>query len=116
MNGQCERFNHTLISMIGTLEAKDKQHWKEYLPTLVHLYNCTKNNATDFSPYYLMYGQKLRLPIDIKFSLASTQAEECSHNEFLAKLSAQLRNLATTSDDMTRKWGTPGFNLETSVW
>ena len=24
-NGQCERFHQTLISMIGTLEAKDKQ-------------------------------------------------------------------------------------------
>ena len=62
MNGQCERFNQTLISMIGTLETKEKQFWKDYLPTLVHAYNCTKNQAIDFSPYYLMYGQKPRLP------------------------------------------------------
>ena len=70
-NGQCKRFNQTLISRIGTLEAKDKQQWKDYLLTPEHAYNCTKNNATDFSPYYLMYGQKLRLTIDIKFGLAS---------------------------------------------
>ena len=25
-NGNCERFNQTLITMIDTLEAKDKQH------------------------------------------------------------------------------------------
>ena len=61
-NSQCERFNQMLLNMIGTLESDDRQHCKDYLPTLVHAYNCTKNNATDFSPYYLMYGCKSRLP------------------------------------------------------
>ena len=70
-NGQCERFNQLLINMIGILESDDKKCWKDYIPTLVHAYNCTKKNATDFSPYYLMYGCKPRLPIDMKFSLTS---------------------------------------------
>ena len=77
--------------MICTLESKDKQCWKDYLPTLLHVYNCTKNHAMDFSPIYLMYRWKPRFPIDIRFGLTSPQAEECSHNKFLAKLSAQLR-------------------------
>ena len=72
------------------LETKDKHHWKDYHPTLVHAYNCTKNNAMDVSPYYLMYGWKPRLPIDIWFCLTSPQSKECSYNKFLAKLSAQL--------------------------
>ena len=70
-NGQCKRFNQMLINMIGTLQSDDKKHWKDYLPTLVHTYHCTKNNATDFSPYYLMYRCKPRLPIDIKFGMTS---------------------------------------------
>ena len=49
-NGQYECFNMTLIRMIGMLEDKDKSHWKDYLSTIVHAYNCNKNNATDFSP------------------------------------------------------------------
>ena len=72
------------------LETRDKQHWKDYLPTLVHAYNCTKTNPMDFSPYYLMYGHIPRLPIDIQFGLSSPKSEEWSHNKFLAKLSAQL--------------------------
>ena len=91
MNGQCDRFIQMLISMIGTLETKNRQHEKDYLPTLVHAYDCTKNHATDFSPYYLMYRQKPRLLTDIRFGLASPQAEKHSHNKFLAKVSAQLR-------------------------
>ena len=74
-----------------TLETKDKQQWTDYLPILVHIYNCTKNNAADFSPYYLMYGCKTWLPIDIRFGLTSPQSEECSHNKFLVNLSAKLQ-------------------------
>ena len=79
--------NH--INMIGTLEIQDKQCWKDYLPTLVC--NCTKNHATDCGPYYLRYRWKPRLPVNIRFRLTSPQAEEHSHNKFLAKLSAQLK-------------------------
>ena len=43
-------FNQTLISMICTLEMKDKHHWKDYLPMLMQAYNCIKDNAMDFSP------------------------------------------------------------------
>ena len=89
-NGQCKRFNQTLISMIGTLETKDKHHWKDYLPMLMHAYNCTKNNTTYFSPYYLMYRQKPRLPIDFHFVPASPQSEEHSYNKFMATLSGYL--------------------------
>ena len=58
-NGQCERFNQMLINMIGTLDSDDEQHWKDYLPTLVHAYNCTKNNATDLAPTILCMGTNL---------------------------------------------------------
>ena len=97
-NGQCERFNQTHINMIGTLESDAKQHWKDYLPTVVYAYNCTKNNATDFSPYYLMYGCKPRLPIDIRFGLASLHSKEHSHNRFVAKLSARLQQCYESAD------------------
>ena len=51
--------------MLGTLPDKPKSTWREQGPTLVHAYNCTRNNATGFSPYYLMFGQKPHLPIDL---------------------------------------------------
>ena len=66
-NGQCECFNATLINMLGTLPEKLKSTWREQVPILVHTYNCTKNNVTGFSPYYLMFGQKPFLPIDMLF-------------------------------------------------
>ena len=53
-NGQCKQFNSTLISMIGTLQLEDKSHWRDFFPTLVHAFNCTKSNAVEFSPYHLI--------------------------------------------------------------
>ena len=125
-NGQCEKFNQTLINMIGMLESNEKQHWKDYLHTLVHAYNCTKNNAIDLSLYYLMYGHKPRFPIDIKFGLTSPKTEEHSHNEFVAKLSTQLQKCyklanrhqckESTHDkhQYDLRWEHLGSNLETS--
>ena len=53
-NGLCEWFNGTLLNMLKTLTPEQKKDWKSHVPTLVHVYNCTRNAATGFSPYYLL--------------------------------------------------------------
>ena len=59
-----ERFNQTLIKMLGTLDNKQKEDWKSYVSTLVHAYNTTKLYSTGFSPFFLMFGRHPPLPID----------------------------------------------------
>lgn len=59
-----ERFNRTLLQMLGTLENKDKSNWREFVKPLVHIYNCTRNDVTGFTPYELMFGRQPRLPVD----------------------------------------------------
>ena len=41
-NGMPERFNQTLLNMVGTLEDHQKSDWKSYVPSLVHAYNSTR--------------------------------------------------------------------------
>ena len=57
-NGQCKHFNAILINQLGMLPEKPKGTLREQVPMLVHAYNCTWNNVTDFSLYYLMFGRK----------------------------------------------------------
>ena len=68
-NGQCEHFNSTLLNMLGTLTPEQKKDWKNHVPAMVHAYNCNKNAATGFSPYYLLFGREPRLPVDVEFGL-----------------------------------------------
>ena len=85
-NGQCERFNPTLIGMLGMLPPEKKSEWKNHIRTLVHAYNCTQNSATGFSPYYLMYGRQPHLPKDVTLGLAPCTTTVPNTSKFVHKM------------------------------
>lgn len=61
-DAQPERFKRTLLSMLGTLQDEKKHNWSQHISQLVHAYNCTKNDATGYSPYFLMFGREAPTP------------------------------------------------------
>ena len=91
-NGQCERFNSTLLDMLGTLTPEQKKDWKTYVPAMVHCYNCTRNTATGYSPYYLLFGREPGLPIDVEFGLKwGNQQVPLSKSNYVTQLRRKLR-------------------------
>ena len=88
-NGQVERMNQTIIRMISKLEEDKKACWSEHLPELLLAYNTTRSTITGYSPYYLLFGRRLRIPVDYLFptlhdSPHQTKMEMevcCSHAE-----------------------------------
>lgn len=85
-----ERFNRTLLDMLGTLENQDKSHWKDFVKPLVHAYNCTRSEVTGFTPYELMFGRQPRLPVDLAFGLPVKEEQQKSHSQYVKHLKSHL--------------------------
>ena len=66
-NGQVEHINQTFIRMISKLEEDKKACWSKYVPELLLAYHATCSAVTRYSPYYLLYGRRLRIPEDYLF-------------------------------------------------
>ena len=76
-NGVCERFNKTLLDMLGTLDSKQKEDWKSYVQPLVHAYNASRHDSTGQAPFFLMFGRHPRLPVDVAMGVVpqTTQSD-----------------------------------------
>ena len=104
-NGACEKFNQTLLGLLGTLTTEQKSRWKDKLSFVVHAYNCMRHDSTGFSPFELMYGRQARLPIDLMLSLNDNTKQQ-SYSEFVSDLQNKLekaysiaeKNIASMKD------------------
>lgn len=89
-NGMCERFNRTLLNMLGTLEPDQKTDWKKHVAPLVHAYNSTRHENTGQTPFFLMFGRQPRLPVDLAFGIKSG-VERKSYSKYISDLREKLK-------------------------
>ena len=89
-NGMCERFNKTLLNMLGTLNGHQKSDWKSYVPTLTHAYNGATHKSIGFAPFYLMYGRQPRLAVDTFLDKCDDAVKASSHADYVDKLKQRL--------------------------
>ena len=55
------------MCMIKKLGEDIKADWPSHLAEIVHAYNATLSAVTGYSPHYLMFGRRPRLPVDFVF-------------------------------------------------
>ena len=89
--------------MLGTLTPEQKKDWKSHVPALVQAYNCTRNAATGFSPYYLLFGRKPQLPVDVEFDLhRGSQKGSLCESSYVSQL-RRLKFAYNKAKQMTKR-------------
>jgi len=92
-NGVCERMHKLLIDMSSHFVRKDAKNWDEYVPYAVMAYRAMPHCSTKYSPYYLVFGRDMRLPIedDWKPNLGNKDLEEGEYENHVKTLAERLR-------------------------
>ena len=72
-DGVVERFNRTLLSMLATVLEDNPWDWEDQLMKVCYAYNTSSHPGLKHSPFYLMFGRRARLPVDIAFGLPDDQ-------------------------------------------
>lgn len=65
-NGQVESTNKTLEGIITKTVAMNRNNWEEKLKDALWAYRITWKNTTGFTPYQLVYGKEVLLPIEFQ--------------------------------------------------
>ena len=100
-NGQVERMNQTIICMISKLEEDRKVCWSEHLPELLLAYNATHSAVTGYSPYYLLFGRRPRIPVDYLFPTLRDSPHQTKMEVSVAAMQKRLKEAFTVARRLT---------------
>ena len=100
-NGQVEHMNQTIIHMIGKLEEDKKACWSKHLPELLLAYNATCSAVTGYSPYYLLFGRRPRIPVDYLFPTLHDSPHQTKMEVSVAAMQKRLKEASTVARHLT---------------
>ena len=102
-NGLTERFNQTLIRSLTKMTQESPDDWDVHLPTVLLGYRATIQASTRYTPFYLLHGREMSLPIP---NLARIPAPDVGYEDPTAQ--AVVDNLKP----LTKAWATAKANIE----
>ena len=98
-DGKVEKFNSTLKRLLRKLTQDPKVEWHCCLPYVLWAYRVTVHKTTGFSPYHLLFGKEMGMPLDqmVRNWKGKETNDETGVVEFIQTLKANMeavRNLA----------------------
>ena len=98
-NGAVERAHQTLRRMIWKLDPEKQHKWKSHLGSVLIAYNATRSLVTGYSPYFLMFGCRPHLPIDLLFPTAMWQGSTRTIDDYVLSLYERLKEALPIARD-----------------
>ena len=97
-NGRCEIINKTLHALMGRVVADNQRDWSTWLPFCALAYNTTRHESTGQSPYRLMYGREVLIPLDLLLG-GKPLPEEVDYCEYVEQVDRQMRDMFEVVQD-----------------
>jgi hypothetical protein len=90
-DGLVERFNRTLTQMLSMVVDTDNTNWDRMLPLVLFAYRTSKHEATQHSPFELLYGRQARLPMELSLAVNADPQVVESLSEYATDLRIRLQ-------------------------
>ena len=94
-NGQVERFNRTLESMLAKVVNDNQKDWDKHLPRALFAYRTSLHETTKFTPFFLNFGRSPSLPVDIMLGRKPQEEDPQDMPQYVQQLQQSLRNAFT---------------------
>ena len=88
-NGQGENWNRTLKGLLKAKVDGNVERWDEQIGACLMAYRSSVHRSTGYTPFHLMYGREMKLPLDIMMGVPD-QEEHTSYGDFATKLKQNL--------------------------
>ena len=100
-DGLVERFNRTLLSMLATAATDHPFDWERQIRPLCMAYNTSVHPATGYSPFFLMFGRSVQMPIDLMYGQQPTPVDSDTDptSEYARNLKMNLQEAYTRVRD-----------------
>ena len=102
-NGSAERVHQTLQRMIGKLDPEKCRKCPLHIGSMLIAYNATRSQVTGYSPYFLMYGRRPRLPVDLLFPTRNTREWTRTIDEYVKTLYERLEECVQLAQESASK-------------
>ena len=83
-NAVIEGTNRTLLNMLAKTTDKNQRNWSELLPYVMLGYRTSVHESKGYTPYFLLFGHEVTLPIDLQFPPPS-DATWTNYHEYVAE-------------------------------
>src|SRR6267154_709100 len=89
-NASCEQFNRTILQCLRAY-CKDQTEWDKFLQPIMYAYRGTVSaSSTLYSPYKMLYGKEMTLPIDCELDVQSSTGSATA-DEYVKQLVEKLK-------------------------
>jgi transposase InsO family protein len=123
-DGMVERFNATIENMLASFVSENQKDWDEYICLLMMAYQVAVHETTKVSPYEMMFGRTINLPIDLVIGHPDSNyifpVYSSGYVFSLSKKLEKIHEFALSSNNMKRLYDRSkhfkSYNAGDAVW